>query len=138
MSINFGYDPTYKPLTYAPITPPTYSSYTAPTFAPTTLSSSFRPAPIADSSQKVRVTFNHSGYQQSFPRPTYTPPVVSTPVQRPVLAEPVAREPVREAVREVNFETGELKSVKEGEFIGCFHCFSPVTYDTKAKKPLCG
>ena len=24
----------------------------------------------------------------------------------------------------------ELKTVKEGEFIGCFNCFVPVTYST--------
>ena len=36
-----------------------------------------------------------------------------------------------------SIDTSEFKSVKEEEFTGCFHCFSPVTYSTKAKKGLC-
>jgi hypothetical protein len=46
-----------------------------------------------------------------------------------------------EKVGEVNtfvVDTNDFKYVKEDDFTGCFHCFSPVTYDTNSKKKLCG
>lgn len=94
----------------------------------------------------MRITFNQNNTTSFVPtypipsvsvKPTIIPPVEEI-IKKTASPAPALRS---EKVGEVStfvVDTNDFKYVKEDEFTGCFHCFSPVTYDTKIKKGLCG